>query len=628
MAITKVTTPVAGFKSAVDIGLKIPVGTNSNLPTGVEGMIRNDTDEDSGGANSTTAITFYNGTDWKYFTSAVSQDSPPIENFNTVIWNGDATTTRSITGVGFDPDLVWVKKRSGGTARNHSLHDVVRGAGNRLNSNTTSAGTDVTNEVKSFINDGFTIGNGDEVNGSGSSQKYVAWCFKAGGLINKAADFNGSSSIIQSSISKTVLANNFSVSFWWKPDLMNTFQVPMGGLYDETVSPAIAYGWMVFQGSDNKMYLYWITSSSPNNSNSISNNVVLEKGKWYNIVVSKTSSSASIYVNTSSAASAPSQGNVFNIVYNANPSFYIGKRNVSNNYADGTISQVRVFNDVLTSSEVTELYGETKADNSVLNYPTGAGCIAAYPLGENANGLDGLYNGTASNVTFGLPGYLNRNNQGTIESTVSANDALGFSIASYTGVGGSLKTIGHGLDAAPEMIIVKSTSNSDQWWVWHKDLTSIDYYLILSGINPETYYVINEGLFGRTLPTSTVFSVGYNSETNGSGRQYISYCFTSKPGFSKVGNYTGNGINNPVDIGFEPAFVMIKNTTSNASWAMFDNKRTTANPSTSALYANEAIMEEDLQLYFEFTSTGFKNLQSSNTLNTSGSIYIYLAFAK
>ena len=72
MATTKVTTPVTGFESNVDIGLKIPVGTNSNLPTGVEGMIRNDTDEDSGGTGSKTAITFYNGAKWKYFNSTVS----------------------------------------------------------------------------------------------------------------------------------------------------------------------------------------------------------------------------------------------------------------------------------------------------------------------------------------------------------------------------------------------------------------------------------------------------------------------------------------------------------------------------------------------------------------------------
>ena len=77
MAITKVTTPVTGFESNVDIGLKIPVGTNSNIPTGIEGMIRNDTDEDSGGANSTTAITFYNGSKWKYFNSTLSP-VPPV----------------------------------------------------------------------------------------------------------------------------------------------------------------------------------------------------------------------------------------------------------------------------------------------------------------------------------------------------------------------------------------------------------------------------------------------------------------------------------------------------------------------------------------------------------------------
>ena len=64
-----------------------------------------------------------------------------------------------------------------------------------------------------------------------------------------------------------------------------------------------------------------------------------------------------------------------------------------------------------------------------------AGCVAAYPLGENANGVDGLYNGTASNVTFGKPGYLTRNTEGTIESTVSVNNDLGFSIVSYTGNG-------------------------------------------------------------------------------------------------------------------------------------------------------------------------------------------------
>lgn len=75
MATTKVTTPVTDFESGGNVGLKIPTGTNSDTPTGVEGMIRNDTEENGGATGSTTAIMFYNGTQWRYFTSTESTDS-------------------------------------------------------------------------------------------------------------------------------------------------------------------------------------------------------------------------------------------------------------------------------------------------------------------------------------------------------------------------------------------------------------------------------------------------------------------------------------------------------------------------------------------------------------------------
>ena len=63
---TKVTTPVTDFnKFNTEEGLKIPSGTSSNQPIGVEGMIRNDTTQSSNGSSS--AITYYNGTNWRYF---------------------------------------------------------------------------------------------------------------------------------------------------------------------------------------------------------------------------------------------------------------------------------------------------------------------------------------------------------------------------------------------------------------------------------------------------------------------------------------------------------------------------------------------------------------------------------
>ena len=174
---TKVTTPVTGFESGVDIGLKIPVGTNSNLPTGVEGMIRNDTEEVSGGTNSTTAITFYNGTDWKYFNSTESPDSPPIENFNTVTYDGNSGI-KEINTVGFQPDLVWIKRRNS-SSYNHVIRDSVRGTDSVLSSNTNGGEVLASNRFE-FLNNGFKHLAGTQ-GSNNSNGTYVAWCFKAGG---------------------------------------------------------------------------------------------------------------------------------------------------------------------------------------------------------------------------------------------------------------------------------------------------------------------------------------------------------------------------------------------------------------------------------------------------------------
>ena len=109
----------------------------------------------------------------------------PSEHFNTVLYDGNGGTN-SVTGVGFQPDLTWVKARSG--AYTHMLQDSVRGSYRFLTSAFTNA--ENTNPdrdwFKSFDNDGFTVSylSNDstpttEWNASGTN--YVAWNFKAGG---------------------------------------------------------------------------------------------------------------------------------------------------------------------------------------------------------------------------------------------------------------------------------------------------------------------------------------------------------------------------------------------------------------------------------------------------------------
>ena len=121
----------------------------------------------------------------------------PTDYFNTVLYTGNATTPTNITGVGFQPDWVWIKNRD--NAEMHILADVVRGANKLLESNTSDAELSDTNYIKAFQSDGFQIGSEGSVNGN--TQGHVAWNWLASNTT--ASNSNGS-------ITSTVSANTTS----------------------------------------------------------------------------------------------------------------------------------------------------------------------------------------------------------------------------------------------------------------------------------------------------------------------------------------------------------------------------------------------------------------------------------
>ena len=103
------------------------------------------------------------------------------EYFNTVTYTGTGASTLSITGVGFQPDWVWAKKRS--ATDSHATSDVVRGVTKTLFPDVTNAESTDANGLQSFDSDGFTVGSGSGsgVWGGNSGATYVAWNWKAGG---------------------------------------------------------------------------------------------------------------------------------------------------------------------------------------------------------------------------------------------------------------------------------------------------------------------------------------------------------------------------------------------------------------------------------------------------------------
>jgi len=106
-------------------------------------------------------------------------DNPALF-FNTVLYTGNGTAIGSggnaQTGIGFQPDWVWIKDRS--ATNNHNLFDAVRGVTKGLQSSQNIAEYTNTETLTAFGTDGFTVGDAGGVNTN--SNNYVAWNWKAG----------------------------------------------------------------------------------------------------------------------------------------------------------------------------------------------------------------------------------------------------------------------------------------------------------------------------------------------------------------------------------------------------------------------------------------------------------------
>ena len=176
----------------------------------------------------------------------------------------------------------------------------------------------------------------------------------------------------------------------------------------------------------------------------------------------------------------------------------------------------------------------------------------------------------------------------------------------------------------------KNRSSSTSWIVYTTVIDGGSDYLILnetnaagSGVSP-----------WDTAPTSSVVTVGTNNaDTCNAGDNYVLYLWHSVPGYSKFGKYTGNGSTNGtfVHLGFRPAWLMVKRTSSTDSWLITDNKRDVGNPATQT-QAPQSHREDNVNTgdnySIDYLSNGFKCRGSGGDLNGSGQTYLYMAFAE
>ena len=202
-----------------------------------------------------------------------------------------------------------------------------------------------------------------------------------------------------------------------------------------------------------------------------------------------------------------------------------------------------------------------------------------------------------------------------------------FDCVTWTGNGTS-QVISHGLDGPVGMIIVKSLTESRGWHVYHKSLGTGKH------LELNLTYEENTGSVYITSVGDSSFTVGSAYDVNNNGQSYVAYLFADNSSedaddqMIKCGSFTGTGSAGlEVNLGWEPQWVLIKNTSRTSGWMMQDTMRGMSHTGWQYLLANDDAAESgDTSNRVVPTATGFTvNNNGGNDFGQSGDTLVYMA---
>ena len=381
---------------------------------------------------------------------------------------------------------------------------------------------------------------------AGSTQSEVLYRFEdnvidtssSAGKFNKGAIFNGidtstgRSKIITSSLPTY---NNYSISFWINSnDLASSADIVMGT--SDNYSGAVGFG--IYTGSPSSGDINWAVCNGSSRVDITASG--LSPKQWHHVVITQNTSNneKKIYVDNTLKATSTSTINNTNVTYSL---IIGGYQTYNNSVLNGKLDQIRVFNKVVSASEVTTLYNETTSTVSTLQVLGDYSCIATYTFEGNANDLSTNYNGTASNVRYdyngtasnvtyatgkfgkaiefnGSTGFMNVENM----STVLAND---FTVSMWVKTPSSLATSGYPTFASlygypgsgsaygwsVEYVGAGASSKITFYWV---SSSGVGNYLQSAAISPNTWYHV---LVKKDASSASLYINGQLDHSGGSG---------------------------------------------------------------------------------------------------------------
>jgi hypothetical protein len=272
-------------------------------------------------------------------------------------------------------------------------------------------------------------------------------------------------------------------------------------------------------------------------------------------------------------------------------------------------------------------------------YDTARG--ATFDIGSNLTTAQttqstGLTSFGSTGFSLGALAKLNTNTS-TYASWTFRKQPKFFDVVTYTGTGAN-RTVAHSLGSVPGCIFVKRTDTTGAWQVYHRSLANTEYMVL----NTTAAVATGATRWNSTTPTSTEFSLGTDVTVNASGGTYVAYVFAHDAGgfgltgadnVISCGSYTGNtSTDGPeINLGYEPQWIMVKNSGATGNWLIYDTMRGWVFESTlgytMALFPNLANAEINNN-FARVTPTGFKILSSAADVNTGGITYTYIAIRR
>ena len=231
---------------------------------------------------------------------------------------------------------------------------------------------------------------------------------------------------------------------------------------------------------------------------------------------------------------------------------------------------------------------------------------------------------------------VNKNTRSHVGWTFRKKEKF-FDVVTYTGNGVAGRTVAHNLGSVPGMMIIRNLANGYSWQVYHRSMANTDRIELdntgAKSTGATTYW-------NSTTPTSSVFTLGTQNQVNEDGDSFVAYLFADNSAEDAEDQMIKCGIHSmpagggtvPIDLGWEPQFILMKDANHSQPWWLHDTMRGFAAPTGASsgtggnapyLFANSNAAES-ASTNGGLSSTGF-TISSGQNYADGNTNFIYMA---